>query len=124
MAHFGTLMDLPRALRAPRDFPTVQIAPTLVLGKARLAKLVEVLSPPDWPARAAQTRMMCCGKHKGKRYSEVADTDRNYCSWVLRALPSGLERFAGFLRETHGGIRSVGKHNRRSITPRRACEIA
>ena len=47
LAHFGTLMDLQRALRAPRNFPTVQIAPTLVLGKARLAKLVEVLSPPD-----------------------------------------------------------------------------
>ena len=47
MAHFGTMMDLQRALRAPRDFPAVQISSRLVLGKARLAKLVEVLSPPD-----------------------------------------------------------------------------
>ena len=47
MAHFGTMMDHQRALRAPRDFPAVQISSRLVLGKARLAKLVEVLSPPD-----------------------------------------------------------------------------
>ena len=66
-----------------------------MLGKARLAKLVEVLSPPDWHAHAAQARMLRCGKHKGKRYSEVAEADRNYCVWVLRALPSGFEKFAG-----------------------------
>ena len=47
MAHFGTMADLQRALRAPLEFPNVHISPRLMLGKARLAKLVEVLCPPD-----------------------------------------------------------------------------
>ena len=47
MAHFGTMADLQRALRAPLEFPTVHVSPRLVFGKARLAKLVEVLCPPD-----------------------------------------------------------------------------
>ena len=54
--------------------------------------------------------MLRCGKHKGKRCSEVAEAYRNYCAWVLRALPSGFERFACYLRKSHGGIMCMGKH--------------
>ena len=48
------------------------------------------------------------GKHKGKSYSAVAESDRSYCSWVLRlgshSTSSGLDKFSAFLKKKHGGI--------------------
>ena len=47
VAHFGTLQELQHALKDPTNFPDVQIAPKgTLLGKARIDKLVELLSPP------------------------------------------------------------------------------
>ena len=54
------------------------------------------------------------GKHKGKSYSAVAESDRSYCSWVLRlgshSTSSGLDKFASYLKKNHGGILPVGWH--------------
>ena len=62
---------------------------------------------------AALAKMLCLGKHAGKRFHEVADTDRNYCAWAVRVMPHGFERFAVYLRKTHGGIMCVGKYKGR-----------
>ena len=63
----------------------------------------------------AQASMLRVGKHRGKRFEEVADTDRTYCTWVLKAnpVPQWFQRFASYLRKTHGGIMGVGKHKGR-----------
>ena len=54
------------------------------------------------------------GKHKGKSYSAVAESDRSYCSWVLRlgshSTSSGLDKFASYLKKNHGGILPIGRH--------------
>ena len=51
------------------------------------------------------------GKHKGKSYSAVAESDRSYCSWVLRlgshSTSSGLDKFSAFLKKKH---RHKGKY--------------
>ena len=41
--HFGTLSDLREALRDPLSFPVVPLSRSASLGKARIAKLAEVL---------------------------------------------------------------------------------
>ena len=60
------------------------------------------------------------GKHKGKTYSSVADSDRSYCSWVLRIGPSSsssnLDKFATWLKKNHGGILPVGRHKNKFYT--------
>ncbi len=43
----GSLRDLQAALFNPATFPKILIAPNTYLGKARVSKLVEVLSPPQ-----------------------------------------------------------------------------
>ena len=53
--------------------------------------------------------MLWVGKYKGKRFCEAAH-DRGYCGWVLHAHPQGFERFADFLKRTHGGLMPIGKH--------------
>ena len=54
------------------------------------------------------------GKHKGKTYSCVADSDRSYCAWVLRLGPSStsssLDKFCTYLKKHYGGILPVGRH--------------
>ena len=54
------------------------------------------------------------GKHKGKSYSAVAESDRNYCSWLLRlgshSTSRGLDKFASYLKKNHGGILPIGRH--------------
>ena len=66
-------------------------------------------------AHVAQAMMLQLGKHRGKRFCEVAEHDRNYCAWVLRAspLPQGFERFVGYLKKNHGGLMCMGKHKGR-----------
>ena len=48
MAHFGNLCELQAALAnfSVADFPKVLIAPSTYLGKARVSKMAEVLTPP------------------------------------------------------------------------------
>ena len=56
--------------------------------------------------------MIRLGKHRGRRYEEIAATDRSYCAWVMRekGLPQGFNNFRKYLISVHGGIMSVGKH--------------
>ena len=54
--------------------------------------------------------MLRLGKHRGRRYDEIASTDRSYCAWVLRELPQGFNSFYKYLIKVHGGIMNVGKH--------------
>ena len=52
------------------------------------------------------------GKHRGNTFDEIADSDRDYCSWILRTphLPTSLSCFASYLRSEYGGIVGVGRH--------------
>ena len=52
------------------------------------------------------------GKHKGKSFSEVASSDRGYCSWVLRlgssANVGNLDKFSKHIKKNFGGVLAVG----------------
>ena len=56
--------------------------------------------------------MLRFGKYKGQSYEDIAARDRTYCAWVLSlSNPSpGLQEFATYLRDHHGGILTVGAH--------------
>jgi len=56
--------------------------------------------------------MLRFGKYKGHSYEDVAARDRTYCTWVLSlSTPSpGLQDFATYLKEKHGGVLTVGAH--------------
>ena len=60
----------------------------------------------------AGRRLVRHGKHRYLTFSELARTDRDYVSWVLRseALPTSLRDFARFVRSEFGGMLMVGKH--------------
>ena len=62
----------------------------------------------------AQTgrRLVRHGKHRYLTFSELARSDRDYVSWVLRSesLPSSLRDFARFVKSEFGGMLMVGKH--------------
>ena len=57
--------------------------------------------------------MLRVGKHKGKRFEDVADLDRGYCAWVLREKAVPLNSFYRYLVRAHGGILQVGRHKGR-----------
>ena len=52
------------------------------------------------------------GKHRCMTFSELARSERDYVSWVLRSdsLPTSLREFARFVRSEFGGMLTVGKH--------------
>ena len=62
----------------------------------------------------AQTgrRLVRHGKHRYRTFAELANSDRDYVSWVLRSesLPTSLRDFARFVRSEYGGMLMVGKH--------------
>ena len=66
----------------------------------------------------AGRRIVRHGKHRYLTFSELARTDRDYVSWVLRseALPTSLRDFARFVRSEFGGILMVGKHRMHYFT--------
>ena len=57
--------------------------------------------------------MFRLGKHRGKRFDDVAARDRGYCAWVLRERALPLHSFYRYLINVHGGILTVGKHKGR-----------
>ena len=57
--------------------------------------------------------MIRAGKHRGRRFEDVAALDRGYCAWVLREKAAPLHSFYRYLIKVHGGILSVGKHKGR-----------
>ena len=59
-------------------------------------------------------RLLLNGKYKHHTFSH-AENDRGYCTWVLgsSSLPLSLKLFQHYLKQTHGGIFSVGKHRGR-----------
>ena len=59
-------------------------------------------------------RVLLNGKHRDRTFAQ-AEADRSYCAWLLRAvsLPLSLRPFQHFLRQRHGGIFTVGRHNGR-----------
>ena len=57
--------------------------------------------------------MLRRGKHRGRRFEDVAAIDRGYCAWVLREKPLPLHSFYRYLIKAHGGILNVGKHKGR-----------
>ena len=65
--------------------------------------------------------MLRCGKHAGRRFTDVADADPAYCAWVLREkaegkrLPRDLNAFAKFIQDVNGGVLVVGRHSGRFI---------
>ena len=54
--------------------------------------------------------MLHCGKHRGKRFVDVAKVDRPYCAWVLRDGGPAFGPFSDYLRSQHGGVMNVGKY--------------
>ena len=52
------------------------------------------------------------GKHKGKTFEHIAETDRGYCCWILRSpdAPSSLRAFRRHLLENFGGVVQCGKY--------------
>ena len=68
------------------------------------------------PARAPMAqhggRLIRHGKYQRISFEQVAASDKDYVSWVLRAegLPSSLREFARYLRERYGGILMAGKY--------------
>ena len=57
--------------------------------------------------------MLRRGKHRGRRFEDVAAIDRGYCAWVLREKALPLHPFYRYLIKAHGGILNVGKHKGR-----------
>ena len=58
-------------------------------------------------------KMLRRGKHRGRRFEDVAAIDRGYCTWVLREKALPLHSFYRYLINAHGGILNVGKHKGR-----------
>ena len=58
-------------------------------------------------------KMLRRGKHRGKRFEDVAAIDRGYCAWVPREKALHLHSFYSYLIKAHGGILNVGKHKGR-----------
>ena len=58
-------------------------------------------------------KMLRRGKHRGKRFEDVAAIDRGYCAWVLREKALPLHSFYRYLIKAHGGILNVGKQKGR-----------
>ena len=54
--------------------------------------------------------LLLLGRHRGRSFAEVAQIDRPYCAWILRAKPGCFQRFHRYLRTKHGGMLEVGKH--------------
>ena len=96
---FGSVGELRNALQDLKAFPEIRISPTSLLGKARIKRLAAAFA-----CRLKMT-VLRVGKHKGKSYSAVAESDRSYCSWVLRlgshSTSSGLDKFASYLKKNH-----------------------
>ena len=61
-------------------------------------------------------KMLRRGKHRGRRFEDVAAIDRGYCAWVLREKALPLHSFYRYLIKAHGGILNVGKHKGRYST--------
>ncbi len=67
-------------------------------------------------SNALAQAMLRCGKHAGRRYQDVAATDKNYCAWVLRErsegkrLPRDLRGLANYIRQNFGGVVEIGKY--------------
>ena len=57
--------------------------------------------------------MLRLGKHRGKKFEDVAAMDRGCCAWVLRGKALPLQSFYRYLIKVHGGILNVGKHRGR-----------
>ena len=57
--------------------------------------------------------MLRLGKHRGRKFEDVAQSDRGYCAWVLREKALPLHGFYRYLIKVHGGILNVGKHKGR-----------
>ena len=55
---------------------------------------------------------MRVGKYRGRLFTEIEQSDRSYCAWILRSEPccAGFAKFARYLRQLHGGILEMGKH--------------
>ena len=53
------------------------------------------------------------GKHRGRKFEDVAQSDRGYCAWVLREKALPLHGFYRCLINVHGGILNFGKHKGR-----------
>ena len=66
----------------------------------------------------AGRRLVRHGKHRYLTFAELARSDRDYVSWVLRSesLPASLRDFARFVRREFGGLLMVGKHRMRYFT--------
>ena len=62
---------------------------------------------------AVWLEMLRRGKHRGRRFEDVAAIDRGYCAWVLREKVLPLHSFYRYLIKAHGGILNVGKHKGR-----------
>ena len=72
----------------------------------------EACSSPRAPMTHHGGRLIRHGKYQRISFEQVAASDKDYVSWVLRAegLPSSLREFARYLRERYGGILMAGKY--------------